>query len=318
MIGNRECPVLIAAVTRSATVSSASSASIFCRGVINSSAERSPNRSDLSTSTAVTGSSAPLRAELRTSDTSSRGERADRSSSAGSMPSRRRIRLAVPLVSRISGVNSAENNSCGPADQRAVDTGRATARFFGTSSPKTIDSEVAIAMANTSANPPENRAATPIASRPGWMSLATTGSARKPVTSVVIEMPTCAPDSWNDNVRWARRTSLVAPVPAARVGVHGAAFERGQRELRGDEDRGARGQQRQMPGGTAATSRRSSGPPRTSAGPAPGRLEEGSASAGSRSGRSSRKAPLKPGPRRVPAARDPFHVENVKKTHGNG
>ena len=109
-IGKRENPVLMAAATRSAPVSSACSVSISVRGVINSSAVRVPNFRERSTSTAVTGSSDPLRAELRTSDTSSCGERAERSSSAGSMPSRRKIQLAVPL-SRMAGVNSIENSS---------------------------------------------------------------------------------------------------------------------------------------------------------------------------------------------------------------
>ena len=40
----------------------------------------------------------------------------------------------------------------------------------------------------------------------GCGSFATNGSVRYPVTSVVIEMPSCAPDSWNDSVWWARRT----------------------------------------------------------------------------------------------------------------
>ena len=54
---------------------------------------------------------APRRAELRTSEPSSCGERAERSSSAGSMPSRRRIQFAVPLGSLITGVNIIENTT---------------------------------------------------------------------------------------------------------------------------------------------------------------------------------------------------------------
>ena len=60
------------------------------------------------------------------------------------MPSLRRIQLATPLVNRIGYVISHENSSCGPATARAVCSGRATARYLGTSSPKTIDTEVAI------------------------------------------------------------------------------------------------------------------------------------------------------------------------------
>ena len=87
------------------------SATIFDRGVISSSAVRSPNCSDRRTSAAVAGSREPLRAEVRTSDTSSCGERADRSSSAGSMPSLRTIQFAAPFVSRMAGVSSSENSS---------------------------------------------------------------------------------------------------------------------------------------------------------------------------------------------------------------
>jgi hypothetical protein len=94
------------------------------------------------------------------------------------MPSRRRIQFAVPLVIRISGVNRAENSSCGAADQRAVCTGLATARFFGTSSPNTIDSEVAITTAKNNARPLANRSGTFTASNAGRISRPTTGSAR--------------------------------------------------------------------------------------------------------------------------------------------
>ena len=47
------------------------------------------------------------------------------------MPSRRRIQLAVPFVSLITGVNSIENSTCGPATTRAVASGLATARYCG-------------------------------------------------------------------------------------------------------------------------------------------------------------------------------------------
>ena len=69
--------------------------------------------------------------------------------------------------------------------------------------------------------------------------------------SVVTEMPTCAPDSWNDSVRWARWIMLVAPAAGAGVGVDGAAFQGGQRELgrhehrrpEREDDEGQQGQQ---------------------------------------------------------------------------
>ena len=70
------------------------------------------------------------------------------------MPIRRRIQLAVPLVNRISGVEQhAKTAPAGPAAARAVATGRATARFLGTNSPNTIDTEVAISRPTTNATP---------------------------------------------------------------------------------------------------------------------------------------------------------------------
>ena len=110
-MGNREKPDSAAAAIRSATVSSVCSATIFDLGVISSSAVRAPNCRDRRTSDAVAASREPLRAEERTSDSSSCGDRADRSSSAGSMPSWRTIQFAAPFVSRIAGVKSSENNS---------------------------------------------------------------------------------------------------------------------------------------------------------------------------------------------------------------
>ena len=108
-MGNRENPDSAAAATKSMTVSSVCSTTIFDLGVISSSAVSEPNCSDRRTSAAVVASRAPLCAEVRTSDSSSRGERADRSSSAGSMPSSRTIQLAAPFVSRMAGVSSTEN-----------------------------------------------------------------------------------------------------------------------------------------------------------------------------------------------------------------
>ncbi len=141
--GKRLKPVCEAARIRSRTSAVSSSASTVDRGVISSSAVRSPKRSDRPTRMAVLWSSDPSRAEFRTSEPSSSGDRAERSSSAGSMPSRRTTQLAVPLVPRIAQEKIAENPTIGPAVARAVGSGRAIAAFFGMSSPSTIDSEVA-------------------------------------------------------------------------------------------------------------------------------------------------------------------------------
>ena len=59
---------------------------------------------------------------------------------------------------------------------------------------------------------------------------------------VVIEMPSWAPESWKDSVRCARLDELVAASAGAGVGVDGAALQRGQRELGGDEERRACGE----------------------------------------------------------------------------
>ena len=121
-------------------------------------------------------SSEPCSFELRTSDTSSCGER-ELNSAAGSMPNRSRIQFAVPLVRWISGVNTVENNTCGPATTRAVASGCATARYCATSSPNTIDTEVAISSASASAIPSNQCAGTLAAVSTGCSSRAISGSA---------------------------------------------------------------------------------------------------------------------------------------------
>ncbi len=103
---------------------------------------------------------------------------AERSSSAGSIPSLRRIQFAVPLVRWINGVNSIEKSTCGPATARAVGSGFATARYCGTSSPNTIETEVAISSASASASPLATSRRSDVASNTGSRRCATNGSAR--------------------------------------------------------------------------------------------------------------------------------------------
>jgi hypothetical protein len=67
-------------------------------------------------------------AEVRTSDTSSCGERAELSSSAGSMPNRSSTQLATAFVSLINGVTAAEKSTCGPATTLAVGGDRQSSR----------------------------------------------------------------------------------------------------------------------------------------------------------------------------------------------
>jgi hypothetical protein len=64
-------------------------------------AVRDPNSTDRSISSAVSASRVPWSAERAISEASSVEERADRSSSCGSIPSARTIALAEPLRSRI-------------------------------------------------------------------------------------------------------------------------------------------------------------------------------------------------------------------------
>lgn len=137
-----------------------------------------PNCRERCISAAVTSSSEPRRAEVRTSDTSSWGVRAERSSSAGSMPSRRTIQFAAPFVIRMAGVNSTENNHCGSTTARAVRNGRATPRYLGTSSPNTIDTDVTTISASTVVMVSATLSETPIASNHGCGSAATNGSVR--------------------------------------------------------------------------------------------------------------------------------------------
>ena len=74
------------------------------RGVMISPAVRWPNSTDRSISSAVSASRVPWSAERAISDASSVDERADRSSSCGSMPRARTIALAEPLSSLIGQV----------------------------------------------------------------------------------------------------------------------------------------------------------------------------------------------------------------------
>ena len=123
------------AVARSPTTST--------RGVIASAARLSPNRIVRCSSIAVSVGSAPARAEIAASRPSSSGERALASSSWGSTPSRRTTQFAELLSARITHLNAVANIRIGPAVANAAGIGRASAPFFGTSSPNSIDSRVA-------------------------------------------------------------------------------------------------------------------------------------------------------------------------------
>jgi predicted neuraminidase len=106
---------------------------------------------------------------------SSSGDRALASSSCGSTPSRRTSAFADSFRMRINQANTIEKIRIGPAVSRAVASGRAIAAFFGTSSPKSIDSSVAMTSASALAMLPW---ADPNTVSAGAMRWASAGSAR--------------------------------------------------------------------------------------------------------------------------------------------
>ena len=195
----------------------ASRLTVRTRGVMISPAVRVPNSTERSISSAVSGSSVPSSADREISDASSVDDRAERSSSCGSMPSRRTIAFAEPFSTRIGPRITAVKIRWKPWVARAVSIGFAIARFFGTSSAKTIvTTELSVrpmATATGSTAPsgmPGGVAAGPEISRE------IAGSARKPIARLVIVMPTWAPDSWVDSERSALSTPAAGRVSLAR------------------------------------------------------------------------------------------------------
>ena len=142
--GNRECPVSAAATRTASAVSVAFTNRTRTRGVSTSSAVLPENEIDRASRPAVGFSSVPCAAERRTSESSSTAERAERSSSCGSTPISFSTALAVPFSTTISGLNSMVEIRIGVMTVFAVSSGSAIAMFFGTSSPNTMDSTVAI------------------------------------------------------------------------------------------------------------------------------------------------------------------------------
>src|SRR6266536_6179018 len=205
--GNRLNPVSRAVASSSATVAVAGSATMSTRGVIASAARLSPNRMVRCNSFAVSSGSAPARAEIAASSPNSSGDRALASSSCGSTPKRRTTMLAVPLSARISQPKSLANILVGPAVRRATGIGRASAAFFGTSSPKSI--EIRVAMASASA--PSSPSRWPVS---GTSSRARAGSARYPVSNAAMVMPSWAAESWKESCRNDLRTVRAARSPA--------------------------------------------------------------------------------------------------------
>ncbi len=112
------------------------------RGVMISPAEREPNSTDFSISSAVSGSRVPTDAERAISEASSVELRAERSSSCGSIPRRRTTALAEPLSTRMGPRITAVKPRMNRWVAFAVTIGLASARFLGTSSPKIMVAKV--------------------------------------------------------------------------------------------------------------------------------------------------------------------------------
>ncbi len=121
--GNREWPVRRVRVMTSLIGSSACTVRIRIRGVITSSAVRSPNSNERCTSVAVSCDRVPCSADRPTSENSSWAERAEASSSCGEMPSRRSTAFAVAFRKRISSPVARVNIRCGPCTALAVPSG---------------------------------------------------------------------------------------------------------------------------------------------------------------------------------------------------
>ena len=139
--GNRECPDCRARSMTWVARSPSSTLTVRTRGVMISPAVRVPNSTDRSISSAVSVSSVPCSAERWMSDASSAELLADRSSSCGSIPSRRTSALAEPLSTRIGTGFTEVKVRWKSWVARATCIGRAIARFLGTSSPKIIVSK---------------------------------------------------------------------------------------------------------------------------------------------------------------------------------
>ena len=204
---------MIGSVSRSAT--------IRVRGVMTSSARRSPNAIERCSSVAVSAASVPCCAERAASDVSSSGERADASSSWGSMPRRCSTALAEALNNAMTGRNTRVKPRMNPWTSFAVPSGRAIARFLGTSSPRTIVNAVARISPMATEMPDTAPEGTPRSSSGPSMSSAIAGSAMKPISRLVSVMPSWAPESCVERLCSASRTprAPASPSSAARSTV---------------------------------------------------------------------------------------------------
>ena len=120
MTGNLENPVFFARAMMSHAVSLRCTASTLVRGVITSIALREENSIVRESRVAVSSSSKPCKAERCTRLESSSAVREADSSSLGSMPIARKIRLALPLRNAMNGRNVQVKATCSGTRTRAV------------------------------------------------------------------------------------------------------------------------------------------------------------------------------------------------------
>ena len=185
------------------------------RGVMMSSAVRRAKLRLRSSSVAVSSSSTPWLADLRTSEESSSALRAPESSSFGSMPIARSTAFALPLSISTAGLNTTVNAVWNGMTSLAVCTGRASAKFFGTSSPMIIDRKVATSIATVTETGTAAASGTPHASSSGSRSFEIAGSMVYPVSSVVSVMPSCAEERCVEVILSARMVSISRDSPRA-------------------------------------------------------------------------------------------------------
>ena len=98
---------------------------------------------------AVPASRVPIAAERRTREASSAGVRAPEISSLASRPKTLSTLLEKPLSTTMAGLKMAVKTSCGRATALPTWKDSAMAMFLGTSSPISMDSRVAMAIART-------------------------------------------------------------------------------------------------------------------------------------------------------------------------
>ena len=247
MTGNRECPVRRARSTTSAADSSRRTTTSRNRSVITSTAVSSVNSIELVSRVAVDSSSVPTSAERRTSAASSCGERPPDSSSRGSTPKLRSSALALPLNATISGRRALVKPRCSGATMRAVGSGRLIARFLGMSSPTTIEKPLTTMIARMPATmPPTTCPRTDCSS--GIRSRRHDGR-----LGGVAEQDGGQRDAelgageLGGQPAQRLQDRLAAPVVGRGLALHQTRVERHERELAGDEHRGAEREQDAQP-----------------------------------------------------------------------